>query len=223
LTRLIGTEPQSHELETKLTTPVAVDGLTAALNVRTEATGTLVLEVEMVVIVGTVLFCPPPPPPPILSLDPPPQPMANPIRQIAPNPSPVRKWRLVRGKLSKSNEASPASKLTTHRPLRTSGGPVSRGRFGIAHAVSLFEGPVIASDTVALAGAPLVKVTDEGAIVQVEPGMPGDTPTSHASITVLVEFVAGMTVREKVPVCPAVTTSDEGAAEIEKSGAVTVM
>jgi hypothetical protein len=79
------------------------------------------------------------------------------------------------------------------------------------------EGPTEVTETTAVAGTPLARLTAEGVMLHVEPA--GKLPT-HVSMTVLARLLAGVTVMVAVPVWPAVM-SMVGAEETAKSGVMT--
>jgi hypothetical protein len=88
-------------------------------------------------------------------------------------------------------------------------------------AMALGEGPSVINFIVALADAPLLRVTEAGVNTQDEPGMGTWSFPLQSRVTVLVNCVSGVIVTVVVPVCPAVMTSGATLAKMLKSGTVT--
>lgn len=84
----------------------------------------------------------------------------------------------------------------------------------------LLDGARVVRDIVAVAGAPLESVTDEGETMHED--SPTREPLKQLSATVLVFFEAGVIVSVAVPGWPAVKTTGVEGPAIVKSGTFTV-
>lgn len=153
--------------ELNATEPVTdLDEVTVAVSVRPALCVTLVLGVESTVVVGAG-----PGGGPLLPLAPPPQPIAKLAMQTNPNPAAARIERLLPGIASSSSARIPASMLSLHHRISS----IVRGRqfTGIVTALVVPDAAVVVIVSVAVAGTPLLSVTDAGEILHVAPGKPG--------------------------------------------------
>lgn len=169
-------------LPLKTTVPVGIaepEPFTFAVSVNGEFCANFVLAVEMLVVVGVGLLPPPPPPPPLL---PPPQPMAKVRTPSAATPNDRRSHRRRCGRSNIVRDSESKNADRDHQPAGPIGASGLFNRIGRRCALELLEGAVVAMDRVAVADAPLVRVTDAGEKLHVSPAKPDE----QLSATVLV-------------------------------------
>jgi hypothetical protein len=172
------------QFELKLTPPVKLPvEVTFALSVSGVFWAILLAEAVMVVLDDTGVP-PPPPPGPELPLAPPPHPTRKLRRATEAKLTPIDADHRLRGPARKNSAQMPAAPPIVHQNPRSEGTAANlRSREEGTSAVRLVEGARVLTESVAVAGVPLLRVTEEGETLHEAPQNGG---VGHESWTVLV-------------------------------------
>lgn len=165
----MGTVQFGQFVETKETNPETRSGaVTVAVKVIVEPSAIFAVDALIAVVVE---YGPPVLPPefPVLA-EPPPHPSAMLIRQTIPSANTARTGRFPAGKTSNISAIKPANPPKVHHRTRLDGRRnEGRERLRLATALKVLDGASVVIINVAVAGALLLSVTDDGETEQVVP------------------------------------------------------